>query len=139
MQVPGTGLLQSQCRSLCPGGLVEAATGLSPGRRERSSWPSLFLLPGVTQMAALPRQGVPVPCSCVAQLPGMAGRQCHQTASRAGKPQRQQGEGRGKIQEVNIGREPHAAPKAIVWSLPICHWWRGQRGSDLRQAPWMLW
>lgn len=132
-------LLQSQCRPLGPGGPTEAATGLSPGWKESSSWPSLLLLLGITELAALPRQAVPVPRFCVAQLLGMTGRQCHQTPFRAGKPQRHQGEGRGKIQELSVRRGPHAALKAVVWSLPKSHLWRGQLHCDSRQAPWMLW
>lgn len=106
-------LLQSQCRCLCPGGSIEAATGLSAGCKESSYQPSLFLL-GVTHLADLPHQGIPVPCSCVARLPGMAGTQCLYVPFRAEEPQRQQGEGRGKIQEAKIRRELYAAPKAIV-------------------------
>lgn len=83
-------LLQSRCRPLCPGGTVKPATGLSPGCRESSSRPSLLLL-AVTQLAVLPCQGILVPCSCVARLSGMAGRQYHQTAFRAGKPQKATG------------------------------------------------
>lgn len=45
-------LVQKECRFLHPGDVVEAATGLSSGCRERSPWPSLLLLPGVSQLAA---------------------------------------------------------------------------------------
>lgn len=38
---------------------------------------------------------------------------------------------REKGEEVKIRREPHAAPKAIIWSLPKWHCWRGQPESEL--------
>lgn len=106
-------LLQSLSISLCLG---EAATGLSPGCRESTSWPSLLLLPGVTRgQLGISRETMtraslcpaPVWQVCQRWLEGTATRMLSEQGSHRGKREK----GEEKFRKSELGKSLMQLPK----------------------------